>query len=335
MALIIDPRISAYTMRPEMVQLANLLTQTGPELLATYEDISTGETRTPNGLAVSPKIAAMCADDFMRTIQFVRGLHAAILDVNRRYAERPARILYAGCGPYATLAVPLMSVFTAAQVQFSLIDIHSQSIESAKIIVDKLTLTDRVADFKVMDAGAYRVNPDHPPDIILMEIMKSCLDDEPQVAVTRHLLSQAPGAILVPEDVRVELALVNFSAEFDLDDSGKVRADPDRDRILVGSVFTLNRKTVGCWKDSGNDRLAGAMVQLPVYSPTQYQPMLFTTISVYKNHVLRNYDSGLSSPRPLQLDAALGPGDSIQFCYELGQHPALKAERSSDVSGPG
>ena len=73
---------------------------------APQEDISGGETLTSNGLALSPTMAAMCANDFVRTIQFIRGTHAAIADIRERFPDRPARVLYAGCGPYATLAVP-------------------------------------------------------------------------------------------------------------------------------------------------------------------------------------------------------------------------------------
>ncbi len=323
---ILDPEKPAHTLRPELLELASILKDTGPKLAVDYEDISEGESRTSNGLAISPKMAAMCIEDYTRTIKFIRGTYAAILDIRERYPDRPARILYIGCGPYAALAVPLMSIFTATQVEFTLLDVHLISTEAVKIVLDGLNLADRVAEVKTMDASSYIIPPDHPPDIILMEVMQACLEAEPQVAIVRHLLPQAAGAILVPEEVRIDLVLVNPSAEFSLDMSAENEDGLKRDRIPLGPVFVLNRKSVDYWKDSGNVRLAGEMVQLPDYPTEQYQAMLFTTISVYKNHVLRDYDSGLSCPRLLQIEAVIRAGDSIQFYYELGQHPALKAE---------
>jgi len=78
-------------------------------------------------------------------------------------------------------------------------------------------------------------------------MMQACLESEPQVAVTRHLLKQAPQAILVPEEVRVDLALVDPSREFDMTALEQKRAPTQRERIPVGSVFVVNRETVRLW----------------------------------------------------------------------------------------
>jgi hypothetical protein len=57
----------------------------------------------------------------------------------------------------------------------------------------------------------------------------------------------------------------------------------------------------------------------------RYQPMLFTNIRVYQNHVLKDYDSGLTCPRQFSSDVAIKAGDTIHFHYELGRQPRLKA----------
>ena len=54
--------------------------------------------------------------------------------------------------------------------------------------------------------------------------------------------------------------------------------------------------------------------------------MLFTNIKVYEGHVLKDYDSGLTCPRVLSIDAAIKPGDTLQFHYELGSRPRLHGE---------
>ena len=105
---ILDQGNPAYTLRPEILEMANLLEGLGTFKTSPHDDISKGETRTKHGLAVSPKMAAMCAEDYMRTIRFIRGTHDAILSIRKESPERPVRILYAGCGPHATLCIPLM-----------------------------------------------------------------------------------------------------------------------------------------------------------------------------------------------------------------------------------
>jgi hypothetical protein len=271
-------------------------------------------------------MAAMCADDFVRTIEFIRGTHAAIVDIRERFPDRSARVLYVGCGPYATLGVPLMATFSSTEATFTLLDVHPESIASAQSIVDTLGLSESAASFETLDAGSYRICPDQPPDVILIEIMQACLESEPQVAITRHLLKQAPHAILVPEEVRVDLMLVDPSHEFDMTALEQNRDPTQRDRIPVGSVFVVNRETVSLWDGNRNHRLPASTVQIPDSLEQRYQPMLFTIIRTYKNHILMDYDSGLTCPRLLSIEGAFQPGDTIQFYYELGRHPRLIGE---------
>ena len=141
------------------------------------------------------------------------------------------------------------------RVTSTLLDLHRESIESARAIVESLDLDEFVAGFEVVNAGAYRIRQHEPPDVIMLEVMQACLESEPQVAVTRHLLRH--------------------------------QMEP------------------------------------------RYQPMRFTEITVYRDHVLRDYDSGLSYPRQLVSRDAVGPGDTVRFAYQLGAHPRLVAERST------
>lgn len=321
------------SLRPVLLELTSLLRGAGARRELPREQIEAGETMTSNGLAVSPTMAAMCADDVARTVTFIRGTHAAVLEAQRRHPQRRISVLYAGCGPYATLAVPLMAIFDPRQVAFTLLDIHRESIESARSIVDSLDLGDFVAGFEVVDAGSYRIPQSEPPDVLLLEVMQSCLESEPQVAVTRHLLRQAPDAILVPQEVRIDFALVDVAREFDMDAARENRQAAPRDRIPLGSVFAVNAETVRSWQDTGGDRLAGATLRIPMQLEPRYQPMLFTVITVFEGHELRDYDSGLTCPRKLTGQAAVGPGDELRFCYELGTVPRLVAERAPSRVG--
>jgi hypothetical protein len=159
-----------------------------------------------------------------------------------------------------------------------------------------------------------------------MEIMQACLESEPQVAIARQLLKQAPHAVLIPEEVRIELTLVDTSREFDLDGLERNRDIIQRDRIPVASVFVVNRETVKSWDGNCSNRLTASTVRMPDPLEQRYQPMLFTVIRIYKNHVLKDYDSGLTCPRTPSIDGAIKPGDTIQFYYELGSRPRLNGQ---------
>jgi len=91
-----------------------------------------------------------------------------------------------------------------------------------------------------------------------------------------------------------------------------------RDRIALSSVFVVNLETVNSWESNYSKLLPGAVIRIPDTIEQRYQPMFFTKIRVYQNHTLKDYDSGLTSPRVLTIGETFKAGDTIQFYYELG-----------------
>jgi hypothetical protein len=116
---ILDPQHPPYSLHPEIAKLAQLLDCCATVRIDTPKDISDGETRTKSGLALSPVMAAMCVQDFARTVVFIRG-------------------------QYAVLAVPSMAVFSPQEVKFTILDIHPPSekirlwLDNAKSLPTKL-----------------------------------------------------------------------------------------------------------------------------------------------------------------------------------------------------
>jgi hypothetical protein len=291
-------------------------------------DIREGETPSDKGLAISPAQAAMCADESQRTAVFPRGLHDAIAETLESKSPEPVRVLYAGSGPYATLAVPLMTVFPPGKVRFTVLDIHPVSIASAKSVVARLGLDRSVDEYVLADACDYTIPGDAIPDIIVSETMSAALEGEPQVAIMRHLLGQAPNAVIVPESVRVDAFLVDTSVEPDrvAPESESVPANGQPDRIPVGPVFELNASTIRSWESLSGDRLPAATIRLPSPPTPAYRPFLFTTITTRGEHVLRTHDCGLTGIREITgIDKLPGSG-SLQFHYRLGAAPRLVAE---------
>lgn len=309
-------------------ELVGILENTSELQTDQQADFAEGETVSQHGLAISPTQAAMCAGEEQRTAVFLRGLHDAIAEAVERHSPKPVRVLYAGSGPYAALAAPLMTAFPPGDVQFTILDIHAESIEAAKSVVRRLDLKDSVESFVVADACEYQIPGEAIPDIILSETMSTALEKEPQVAIMRHLLKQAPGATLVPESVCIDAFLVDTSHEFKLivPESGATPETSQPARLPAGSVFALNASTIRSWESISDDRLPAAVIRLPVAPDPNYQPFLFTTITTYGYHVLRTHDSGLTAIRAFPETGNISAECPLQFHYRLGTNPRLIAE---------
>ena len=314
---LLDPGRAPASLSAQVVELTDLLHRGAMPGLPGGGAFSDGETRTHQGLALSPAEAAQCAADAARTVVFIRGLHAAITEAVARFPDRPVRVLYVGSGPYALLATPLMSVWSPQQAQFTVLDIHEPSIRSAQTLIEGLGLTDSVRRFEIGDALAYQVSADPPPDVIVMEIMTAALESEPQVAITRHLLQQAPDALLVPESIVIEAYWTDPATEF-------TQGSDDAERVYLGKVFELSPATVASWQSLSGDSLPAAVLGPAAAPGPGYVPMLFTTIQARGEHVLRAHDSGLTMPRMFP-GGGLPQGEVLRFYYQLGERPGLRA----------
>ncbi|WP_191602178.1 hypothetical protein [Marinomonas algicola] len=76
-------------------------------------------TRTPKGKAVSMTTAAQCAEEFLRTQVFIRGVHQAIEDQLAQHQK--VNLLYGGTGPFGLLVLPLLHRFSTPRAANHLI----------------------------------------------------------------------------------------------------------------------------------------------------------------------------------------------------------------------
>ena len=278
-------------------------------------DLASG---TDNGWAISPYRAKMCLADYRRTLEFMRGVFKAVSDLRSRIGDRPVRLLYAGCGPLAPLVMPSLALFEAEALQVTLLDMHEESLRTAQYLIEAHALGDRIAEYVEADAGKYLIDEDAVPDIVLMEILESCLDQEPQVGVSRHLIGQCPDALLIPERISVHLTLANVEKEFGFGD-----AFLERDRIEVGEIFSLDKVHIQDWGDDTGGQLPAATLTLPEYDRFRYSPLLRTVLQTYGGHGLHEYDSGLTCPRSHASLENAKPGHRLAFHYRTGAQPTL------------
>jgi hypothetical protein len=307
----------------QSVELRELLERCAPLRPAEESDLGANQTRTAGGLAISPIKAALCAREPFRTICFIKGLAAAIAAA--RQPGRPVRVLYAGCGPFATLALPLMTLLDSTQAVFTLVDIHPESLVCARQMVGQLGLDASVAGFVLADATTLRLDPQALPDVIVSETMNAALRSEPQVAIFRHLAAQAPHALLVPQSVTVEACLLRMGKELPppLDGPDAAPQPPQRERIALGRIFTLDAAAIRSWAALPGPLLPAAAIEVPAEVPDGMQARLLTRIVTFGPHGLDDYESSLNLPQRLPGKLVLAGGEHLQFAYRLAGNPGL------------
>lgn len=309
--ILLDSGRDAAALRPEVVELAGCLVRASGHVAD--DVVTSGETRTTAGLALSPSMAAMCIDDYVRTIAFLRGVHEAVesIDVDRR-----VRVLYVGCGPLATIVAPLLTILDPDRWTCRWIDIHDESVACARRVAATLDRSTVVEDVSHGDALELHLEPEALPDVIVLEILQAALEHEPQVALTRHLLGQAPRALLVPERIDVSLEWTDVGA--------RVAGEDDAHRVDLGTAFTVDREITARTVEGG--RLEGATLALPDPLPPAGQPMLCTRLQVFGAQTLGDFESGLTVPRILPGPSTLVAGAQLRFRYRLGDAPGLEVE---------
>lgn len=306
-AALCDPRRSLASLVGETVRLRQLVERHSRLPMDRQDGLRDGESFLPSGWAISPVQAGLCAREPYRSAAFIQGLALAVRQQLHVDSGRPVRVLYAGCGPFALLALPVMAVLSASQVRFSILDVHAETLAYARELIGQLGLTQHVADFLCADAAVYRIPTGALPDVIVSETMNTALGKEPQVAILRNLHAQAPSAALLPAAVTVHLGL-----------DRRAPGEPCTD---WGRVFALDAGALRAWRGEVGDSLPAASIRLP--DILQQAPRLLTRIRVHGDIVLGDHDCSLNLPLALPGKPALAGGSVLDFHYRLGSQPGL------------
>jgi hypothetical protein len=292
----------------------------------------TVETLLAQGLAISPKVAADCIHDAVRTAQYLRATHAAVLAAQQRFPNQTLEILYAGCGPFAPLAIPLATQFSPGEIQFTLLDVHQRSLDTAQRIFDSLGLSAFVRAYHQGDATTYKHPAGNALHIVVTETMQSALLNEPQVSIVLNLALQlCDGGILIPESVAIDACL------WDLVYKPAAPAGA-MTRLHMGRVaeFTLDTcrnlsKKFGTNLSEARLLPAGS-VETPDDATEDFYLTILTTITVFGQFKLSESESLLTFPIVMHDLGKIRAGMKIEFYYQLGAKPRFKCRLVSDVS---
>lgn len=276
-------------------------------------NLGDGASWLPSGLALSPVNAALCAREYLRSAAFIQGASRAMEQAARRCGGRPIRVLYAGCGPFAFLLLPMLALWPPARARFTMLDVHGEALAPARRLVAALGLDAAVTSWVQADATTVRLDPDALPDVIVSETMSAALKREPQVAITRNLLAQAPGALMVPASVRVDCMLSE-------------RPDASRawrDTMRLGQVFVLDAAAASGWDAGVDGTLPAATITLPDQVAPHATLRLFTDITVFDGVHLTQGDCSLNMPRYLPGKPLFAAGQKVRFHYRLDADPGI------------
>lgn len=306
---ILDTKASYGNVKNAVDGLADLFAELTGFTPDSMNVTQTADVALEAGAALNPHDAAMTLRDFQRTAQFHRGIRAAIDRLLAANDERPLRIGYAGCGPYGSLIVPLLPLYSADDVRCHFLEINEQALASCRRLVAALGLGGSVAEYWLGDATRYRGGPFH---LVVIEAMQRALDKEPHVAIAANMATQlVEDGILVPERVRLTAVLLDPGREF---------GEGARSRVELGVVYELDRGSAG--EPTG----APATITIPSDKPPSHELWILTQITTFAGFTLGDYDSGLTMPVAAPLSRQPRAGERVRFWYELCKHPHLACE---------
>jgi len=252
----------------------------------------------------------------MRTRNFLQGIKEAIDTKLKENPGRPVTVLYAVTGPFATLLIPLTTIYEPSQLQLVLMDINLISIEHLQKIIQKLNIQSYIINVVQADAISYSIPQKHQPDILVSETMKPGLQKEPQVSIVANLLSQcSPGTILIPEQVKVDVCL-----------AGNVAKKPEA-IILLQTLIEFNSRTAKQLKDSPEKVSVlneGIIIEIKQVKENYGRLVLTTELKIFNNHCLRFNESSLSMMYVLMnMDDIKRFPASLLFKYKTENEPGF------------
>jgi len=279
-----------------------------------YDDSSPDEAQArdtflPTGKAIAFQGAARCLWEYARTSKFLQGVEAALRAAQLRFPGQRLRLLEAGCGPFALLALPLATRFGPEEVGFTLLDIHDHSLDAARRIVAALGLEAYIDGYVQTDAATWHCPEDERPHVVVSETMQNGLKNEPQVAITRNLAPQRlPGGFFLPEAVSLDFSLLTWHTDGD--------QAPRQQSHRLATVFELT-------PDAPATAVSGR-VTLPMALPANGRPAICTRIQVFGDIHLGENECSLTLPIKIKELPALAGGESLDYEYLWQPKPGMR-----------
>ena len=308
---------------------------TGIEAKVTF-DAFAADVELDSGLAINPQAAAWCLLDSQRSTVFIRGLYQALLDAAERHPDRIINVLYAGCGPFASLLMPLLSQLPLPRYHFVLLDVHTRSLLSVDELLTHFEFQEAHVVFECTDASRWQ--SEERFDVIVSEVMQKALEQEPQLAVTQHLrtLLLDDGTFL-PERIDIQPVLAHWQVERQhlqgVDPDAMPAQLAESERIALHSPISLSIATAEQWPVPTQSQCM-AQFDIPnIADINRFDVILCTTIQVYPGYHLHDWQCTLTLPAKCYELVDFRPGDVLELWYYNGRYPKFTLQKQSRSMG--
>lgn len=275
------------------------------------------------GIAISKSDAAVCTQDYLRTARYIKGTYNAIKELMLRFPGQKINILYAGCGPYAALLTPLLTLFDKEELEGILVEINEASIQSVKLCLTKLELTDYIAEIIQADAVTYQKPTSWPVHLLLSETMFRALIREPQIAIIANLLPQlVENGILIPEKISIDLACSFFSNEPFLHTHTDILQKRKSERQQMDTLFSID-KNFTFYKNlkSDNYQYESCYYKVPEQNERYPDLCLYTTINIFKGIRLESGESYITNPYCISAVSTIAAHTFFKLIYNFKTIP--------------
>lgn len=281
-----------------------------------------------SGKAIAPYWAAMCINDFMRTKKFILGTYEAIKSVVDNNPDRKVSILYAGTGPFATICIPLTTLFSSKEISITFLEINPIAIKYLKEVITELNIEEYVEDIIECDASAIKFENNKKFDLIISETMQNALKKEPQVEIFLNLVKYLKDdGILIPENITVDFGTLDSRLRM------KQLLGEDESGInpisRIKNLLNLNKELLLETLQGNGNRvdISFPETELTLHHTETADRLnyhLFTTITVYADIILSDWECSLNLPYPLKnLDKKISNTDHLVFQYQTGETPGF------------
>lgn len=292
--------------------------------LSAVQHSQENEVSVKGGIALSSSGAADCVDDYLRTIYFIKGIYKALTKLAADFPERSINILYAGCGPYATLILPLLPLFNKERINAILLDINAESIESVRHLLTVTGLDEYALQLIETDAITYTKPKDFTIDLAISETMHYALTREPQVAIVKNIVKQLPPhGILIPEEIRIDLVYTFLDHEPSLKNAvnevkGHNEMQPYTHHVFVDRLFTINKELSSISHDS---KFESDFYDLPESFTEIPDVCIFTELRIFEDIELKTAESYITNPYCVVSLYSITEYSKIQLIYDFSEIP--------------
>lgn len=292
-------------------------------------------TILPEGEALSPKTAAGCIFDYIRTIKFLRGIKKAI--DNQLKIKSKIKVMYVGTGPLAPLLLPLLPFYSKEQLEVSSIEFHKEAVDTLESIIDHFGYRIYFREIITDDAINYKKEEGRLFDVIIIETMQKALSVEPQVAITNHFSQYlAADGILIPDEIKISALLANLNNELSYSSNkwsdfwlSAKRKNSKNKRIYLSEIFVLDKNIRSRYNILQEEikKIILPSIIVPDKIGNMKDVILLTEIVISDGIILSEEDeTGLTK---LYFDQNLGPaqgGSKINIAYLFGSYPRFNME---------